>query len=337
MTRESRDLPLALAGAVIGGPVALFFTYSAAALSSAMSFARPEFALAILLAIFSACALGWNALWSALALVSLARFTPSTWRRALMKAANICGTRRARRIMARSVTSCALGATVWGAGLSAAVADTSEGAAATDPASLTWIWEASDSPSYTPTPSSSDMQGQTPGGTDAADPQAHTAPPSAEDPQPQSGKAEHAGTPSTTESASTQSASSTPDAPKAASSAPASAPASVPSATGSTSGASQQHTQPQSWGHTPSQTHSGGSSPARHASEASEASAAAQARHVVLPGDTLWDIARSHLPAGATAQQISERWQQIYALNQDLIGEDPNLIHPGQTLTLPKE
>jgi nucleoid-associated protein YgaU len=60
--------------------------------------------------------------------------------------------------------------------------------------------------------------------------------------------------------------------------------------------------------------------------------------HVVVKGDSLWGIARSVLsgsgpePAGAS---ISELWKSIYELNRDLIGDDPNLIHPGQILQLP--
>lgn len=45
----------------------------------------------------------------------------------------------------------------------------------------------------------------------------------------------------------------------------------------------------------------------------------------VVPGDTLWDIARTkcHNPAD---------WTGIYAANQDTIGTNPNLILPGQHL-----
>lgn len=60
--------------------------------------------------------------------------------------------------------------------------------------------------------------------------------------------------------------------------------------------------------------------------------------HVVVKGDSLWRIARFVLsaddpePAGAS---ISELWRSIYELNRDVIGEDPNLILPGQILQLP--
>jgi nucleoid-associated protein YgaU len=49
--------------------------------------------------------------------------------------------------------------------------------------------------------------------------------------------------------------------------------------------------------------------------------------YVVQPGDNLWNIARHHLGGG-------EHWSQIYQMNQDIIGANPNLIHPGQHLSL---
>lgn len=50
--------------------------------------------------------------------------------------------------------------------------------------------------------------------------------------------------------------------------------------------------------------------------------------YTVVEGDTLWDIAESHL-GDAT------RWPEIYALNAAVIGDNPDLILPGQVLTLP--
>ena len=47
-------------------------------------------------------------------------------------------------------------------------------------------------------------------------------------------------------------------------------------------------------------------------------------RHTVVKGDTLSAIARDH----------DTTWRQIWADNVDVIGEDPNLIRPGQELTL---
>jgi len=58
---------------------------------------------------------------------------------------------------------------------------------------------------------------------------------------------------------------------------------------------------------------------------------------VVRRGDTLWAIARVRLDAGtdlaATAQEV-DRW---YVVNRDVIGADPDLIHPGQQLVPPSK
>jgi LysM domain len=54
---------------------------------------------------------------------------------------------------------------------------------------------------------------------------------------------------------------------------------------------------------------------------------------VVAAGDTLWAIAARHSP-GASARQIAQRWQEIYAANRAVIGDDPDLIEPGQHLVI---
>jgi hypothetical protein len=58
------------------------------------------------------------------------------------------------------------------------------------------------------------------------------------------------------------------------------------------------------------------------------------ARVVVHSGDCLWSISRRLLPANATPQQIYNEVARIYALNRDRIGEDPNLIYPGEVLSV---
>lgn len=50
--------------------------------------------------------------------------------------------------------------------------------------------------------------------------------------------------------------------------------------------------------------------------------------HDVKAGDYLWKIAHEKL-GDAT------RWPEIYALNRDVIGDNPNLLQPGQKLRLP--
>jgi len=56
----------------------------------------------------------------------------------------------------------------------------------------------------------------------------------------------------------------------------------------------------------------------------------------VVPGDTLWGLASSTLPAGAAEPEIARRWRAIYRHNRDVIGADPDLILPGITLSLPE-
>jgi diguanylate cyclase (GGDEF)-like protein len=55
---------------------------------------------------------------------------------------------------------------------------------------------------------------------------------------------------------------------------------------------------------------------------------------VVRPGDSLWSISEEWLGPNATPQQIYNKTARIYALNSERIGEDPNLIYPGEVLLL---
>lgn len=48
----------------------------------------------------------------------------------------------------------------------------------------------------------------------------------------------------------------------------------------------------------------------------------------VSSGDSLWAIAKRHYGDGA-------KWKAIYEANKSTIGANPNLIYPGQVLTLP--
>jgi hypothetical protein len=56
---------------------------------------------------------------------------------------------------------------------------------------------------------------------------------------------------------------------------------------------------------------------------------------VVRPGDSLWSISSARLGPDANVRQIDREVERIYALNQDQIGPDPNLIFAGQELSLP--
>jgi nucleoid-associated protein YgaU len=53
-----------------------------------------------------------------------------------------------------------------------------------------------------------------------------------------------------------------------------------------------------------------------------------------MPGDTLWDIAARVLDTD-DQRVIARYWPRIHRENRAIIGRDPNLIRPGQVLTLP--
>jgi nucleoid-associated protein YgaU len=55
----------------------------------------------------------------------------------------------------------------------------------------------------------------------------------------------------------------------------------------------------------------------------------------VREGDSLWTIAADELGAGATNTAIARRWPQWYAANARAIGDDPDLLLPGQVLRAP--
>jgi nucleoid-associated protein YgaU len=61
-----------------------------------------------------------------------------------------------------------------------------------------------------------------------------------------------------------------------------------------------------------------------------------QATVVVRSGDTLWTIAERRLPVPATDRQVTTGWHAIYRRNRGVIGPDPDLILPGQGLSLPR-
>ncbi|MFJ3921918.1 transglycosylase SLT domain-containing protein [Streptomyces sp. NPDC090022] len=56
------------------------------------------------------------------------------------------------------------------------------------------------------------------------------------------------------------------------------------------------------------------------------AKAAVPVVHAVISGDTLSEIAQTH--------SVSGGWQQLYADNRTLVGDNPSLIFPGQRLTI---
>jgi len=56
---------------------------------------------------------------------------------------------------------------------------------------------------------------------------------------------------------------------------------------------------------------------------------------VVHRGDNLWSIAARHLGPTATTTEISAEWHRWFAANRHVIGDDANLITPGQVLRPP--
>jgi len=60
------------------------------------------------------------------------------------------------------------------------------------------------------------------------------------------------------------------------------------------------------------------------------------ARHTVVAGDTLWDIAARTLRTD-DLRRIARYWPRLHRTNRAVIGRDPNLLLPGQVLRLPRE
>jgi hypothetical protein len=55
---------------------------------------------------------------------------------------------------------------------------------------------------------------------------------------------------------------------------------------------------------------------------------------VVRPGDSLWRIARRVLPADTTQTTVAAAVTRLYAANRRTIGDDPDLLLPGQHLEI---
>ena len=52
-------------------------------------------------------------------------------------------------------------------------------------------------------------------------------------------------------------------------------------------------------------------------------------KYEVKESDSLWKISKKFLGRGA-------KWKKIYSYNYEIIGDDPDLILPGQILDIPK-
>jgi nucleoid-associated protein YgaU len=56
-----------------------------------------------------------------------------------------------------------------------------------------------------------------------------------------------------------------------------------------------------------------------------------KAEHTVAAGDTLGAIALQYYGSA-----VKEKWMAIYEANKAVIGDNPNLIKPGQVLKIPE-
>jgi len=55
----------------------------------------------------------------------------------------------------------------------------------------------------------------------------------------------------------------------------------------------------------------------------------------VAAGDSLWSLAAAELAPTADPADVDARWRALHDANRDVIGDDPDLIRPGQLLRLP--
>lgn len=64
-----------------------------------------------------------------------------------------------------------------------------------------------------------------------------------------------------------------------------------------------------------------------------------RAQHVVVvvPGDSLWRIARALLPDDATDARLAAAARALHVGNRRTIGADPDLVLPGQRLVVPPD
>lgn len=328
-----RDIALALGAVVLGGPAALVLGRGAWALLPHFSFARPEIAIAVLIAGLAALLLAVNALASAAALLSLAHALPAGLRRRFAALAVTAGTGAAKRIALRGAASATLGLASFGIVLPGAVAAPVPADPVTDPVGVSWLWSptggATDSAASGSTrPAPTDEEATSVEGTarDGGFPDDSATPSAPASPRAESRSASpHESTAPSTESSASADA--------VAPAIPAESPAPRSAESGAPAPAP-----PNSPGESvPKRTSTPGASASASSPSSSPATQESARSIEVRPDDSLWSIAAALLETGASDAEITETWRAIYALNADVIGDDPSLIHPGDVLALPQE
>ena len=76
--------------------------------------------------------------------------------------------------------------------------------------------------------------------------------------------------------------------------------------------------------------------PGRADADDDAAAAAAAARIVVREGDSLWSLAAGQLGPQAGTAEIAAHWPRWYERNRAVVGNNPDLIVPGQVLEAPE-
>jgi LysM domain len=69
------------------------------------------------------------------------------------------------------------------------------------------------------------------------------------------------------------------------------------------------------------------------------ATAAVPAAHPVARGESLWEISEERLRASGampTDAEVDHAWRALWQANDDLVGDDPDVIVPGQRLDVPE-
>ncbi len=63
----------------------------------------------------------------------------------------------------------------------------------------------------------------------------------------------------------------------------------------------------------------------------------APGRTVTLrPGDSVWRVARADLGPGASRAEVARHWRRVLRLNAETLAPDPDLVHAGDLLRLPR-